>query len=585
MSTQQTSFFPKNKNELERTGSLSAQKIIFFLLIAGSILAALKTIFIGLHVDEEYQISMGYRLLHGEKLFKDLWDPHQTSAFLTEFLMWIFQKLFHTLQGSVIWVRFCGVMIHLGISVKLCRFLETYLSPEYSFYLGILYFNLLPKDFSLPEYSNLFVWTLTLLLLELDRLRRTGSLFSVVLCGFWMCVMVLSYPSSLLFFPLICVFLIKEKKAGTKAFLLFALVCAIGGLSYLFLLIQDSGSIALLIDNLKDLWSGNSSHTHADHLKKTLQYLKDFGVGILICSAYSLIAFLCMGLYSFFKKTSMFSRVLFFYLVLAISSIHQILHWLLMIPESEMNYYYTIYLFLLAVTFLIIRDLPKELKKVTLFWSICSILTLFCVLVLTDLSLFASSKYMIPGFILGLTALMVYSGEKTPRIFEVFSRGLLLLICFTAIFVNGWRYPAKFGAMSNITQVRGIVRVGPATGILTEYMTSYIFKTTWREMQELVPPGCSLLVVADSPMGYMYQDVTISSYTTICAPSYNETLLKYWEKHPERYPDIIAVTCWFGNTLWNPDGIAPDSWIMQWIENEYPASRVVDGSYFRYYIK
>ena len=58
------------------------------LLIAGSILAALKCILVGIQVDEEYAVSMSYRMLLGDRLFAEIWDPHQTSAFLMEFFLW-----------------------------------------------------------------------------------------------------------------------------------------------------------------------------------------------------------------------------------------------------------------------------------------------------------------------------------------------------------------------------------------------------------------------------------------------------------------------------------------------------------------
>ena len=91
------------------------KKYIVFLLIAGSFLAALKCIFVSLQMDEEYAVSLSYRLLQGDRLFAQIWDPHQTSAFLMEFLMWVYIKLFHTTTSVVVWVRLAGVLIQLGI--------------------------------------------------------------------------------------------------------------------------------------------------------------------------------------------------------------------------------------------------------------------------------------------------------------------------------------------------------------------------------------------------------------------------------------------------------------------------------------
>ena len=106
------------------------KKYIVFLLIAGSFLAALKCIFVSLQMDEEYAVSLSYRLLQGDRLFAQIWDPHQTSAFLMEFLMWVYIKLFHTTTSVVVWVRLAGVLIQLGISCYLYRVLCHILEPE-----------------------------------------------------------------------------------------------------------------------------------------------------------------------------------------------------------------------------------------------------------------------------------------------------------------------------------------------------------------------------------------------------------------------------------------------------------------------
>ena len=56
------------------------KKYIVMLLLIGSFLAALKCIFVSLQMDEEYAVSMSYRLLLGDRLFTQIWDPHQTRS-------------------------------------------------------------------------------------------------------------------------------------------------------------------------------------------------------------------------------------------------------------------------------------------------------------------------------------------------------------------------------------------------------------------------------------------------------------------------------------------------------------------------
>ena len=51
---------------------------VVLLVLAG--LAMAKTLFVGLEIDEEYALSIGYRLVKGDRLFESMWEPHQLSA-------------------------------------------------------------------------------------------------------------------------------------------------------------------------------------------------------------------------------------------------------------------------------------------------------------------------------------------------------------------------------------------------------------------------------------------------------------------------------------------------------------------------
>ena len=134
--------------------------------------------------------------------------------------------------------------------------------------------------------------------------------------------------------------------------------------------------------------------------------------------------------------------------------------------------------------------------------------------------------------------------------------------------------------MKNITCVGNIISVGPGKGIVTEYMQGYMAECSHEEFGTYIEPGESLLALDTNTICYMYQDVNIGSCTTICTPSFDENLLDYWERNPDKYPDVIAVMCWYGELQWDQE-----SWIMHWIENEFGATQVIDGKYFRYYIR
>lgn len=558
------------------------------LLIAGSILAALKCILVGIQVDEEYAVSMAYRMLLGDRLFAEIWDPHQTSAFLMEFFLWIYQILFGTVNGFVIWVRFWGTLIQGCMAYGIYWMLKEDISEYYSFLLGILYFNLSPKGFSMPEFSNMVVWSLTGLLLTLYWLeksenrkkRRVGA----VIAGIWMCLMVLSYPSTLLLFPFVFAYLFRNETQGKREAVIFALTCGLAGMGYLTLLFSYM-SPAEFVENIGMLLKGNSGHTDTEKIKV---YLYDVLYLFAFCAGYVLLTLAELLVCKKNRRTSAWYRernreekeILAVELLLFTAAAIHIFHWILMLHEYERAYTYAVYLPFLGIAWILTKKLDKESARRTRFWLLSNFLLLAAVLLLTDLTLYASVKYMLPGVIMAMAVLVKYVGTRVEHWCSRLTELLLVCWCFTAVFTKGWCYIANEGAMWNITCVRGVVSEGPVKGVLTEYMQSYIEESMYEEMQEYIEPGSNLFLLSMGTIGYMFQDVNVASYTTICDPRYNEVLLDYWKKYPEKYPDIVMVSCWYGELKWDPD-----SWIMQWITNEFEAEQIIDGKYFRYYIR
>ena len=622
------------------------KKYIVILLLVGSFLAALKCIFVSLQMDEEYAVSMSYRLLLGDRLFAQIWDPHQTSAFLIEFLMWIYLKIFHTATCSVIFIRTVGVLIQLAIAYYLYRMLCYLMEPEHSFYLAVVYFNLLPKTYVMPEFSNMMAWGLTMLLLSLFRLailqgrivygnallsgkytaadkdtlqaekrRKRKMIFTVIEAGLWLSFVVLSYPTCLLLFPFIIWYLWKYDSDRKKTIAVFAGTClAAGGLymAYLF----SYMTLQELLANIQSLIASCGSHSGGIQKK-----LGIYGVDFLSLLPFALGYFLvAVIVYRFINRRKLkgnreelkkskeesgesgkalkesrkkskesgketegtveVEKISFLYVLLITSFGLQFLHWILMLWEYESSYPFTVYFFMFGIGFYYLRKLPGEKREMAILWLGANVVMYIAILLLTNLTLFTSIKYLMTGVIMCVAVLMAYTKEKQPEVFQKYTAPLLVTWCLVAIFVKGWAYTDNDGLMKNITCVGNILSAGPGRGIFTEYMQGYMQECNYEEFRTYIEPGENLLALDSNTLCYMYQDVNIASSTTICTPSFDENLLDYWERNPEKYPDVIAVQCWYGELKWDQD-----SWIMHWIENEFGATQVIDGSYYRYYIR
>ena len=169
--------------------------MINIILVTLSILASLKMLFFALGLDEEYQVVIAYRNAMGDRLFWDMWEPHQTSAFLCTLLMKPYLSLFGT-TGIVLYLRACGTLLHLCVSLYLCKVMKTLMGKEYAWLLALIYFNTIPKQIILPEFSIIQVWSYTLLcLFLLQYYNGEGKIKYLISAALSLALNVLVYPS------------------------------------------------------------------------------------------------------------------------------------------------------------------------------------------------------------------------------------------------------------------------------------------------------------------------------------------------------------------------------------------------------
>ena len=65
---------------MSHTKKPTIEKIILPLLGLLALAALVRTMFLGLEIDEEYALSLGFRLVRGDRLFYSMWEPHQLAA-------------------------------------------------------------------------------------------------------------------------------------------------------------------------------------------------------------------------------------------------------------------------------------------------------------------------------------------------------------------------------------------------------------------------------------------------------------------------------------------------------------------------
>ncbi len=565
-----------------RTGERSVWVWLIRLMAVGTFLVIVKTIFVNYNIDSEYALAMSYRMLQGDHMFSQMWEPHQTSAFLCTFFMWLYYSLTETWTGVVVYLHIIGAVICLGVSWGLYRSLRRVTEKHVAVCICCYYLAARPKDMLFPEFSNMQIWFSTLLFIYLAAfLERQTHIFCLMLASVFLCLEIISYPSCILVFPIILFLLILYTQKKWRNVFLFSMCCAVQGAAYLcffWLRMGDS-----FLKNIRNIIRGDEMHG----IKMWQSVLKHcFGgadkVILLLAASLMLGTLLGWFLYRRRKKNvfciqkKMDRIVWFFLLFFLLASVCAVVA-----PDNRT--YVGIYPALFGVAIMNLKVCGMETRRRVVTGLAISGGSFLATIFLTNLGIFPTLKYCVLGVTVSLIPICE-SLKKTcvserSRIYHVFP----LLFCLTFIFQRGMLASMITYDQGNLFDLGNIVRSGPAVGMVSDYMGVYILNSTEEEWKQFVRPGDRVLLVGEptvSTLAYLYEDVQVSAPSTICTPTYNEQMLEYWKENPEKYPNVVVVDCWYGELR-----VPEDSWIMQWIQQEYKPSTYVDGKYRRYYYR
>lgn len=585
-------------------------KTLKLLLIIGSVLAALKVIFVDYTLDEEYQIMMAYRRLTGDKLFGAMWEPHQTSSFGCYWLMWIYHAVTGSTTGVVLFLRICTTMVQIVLALWFYRVCSHYVRREYSFLLGLIYFNISPKIIQIPEFANLQVWFFTVIVLSLIQYYEIpprgasgkASRWWLILAGTGMAFEVLAYPSSLLLFPvfLISIFLLSKRKkpvewtdkrtghvwADCAVFTGVCVVWAVLWLGYVFIFVPPE----TFLRNVKYMLDFDLTHDVSPTAEaKIISFANSIGPILMLFTIIFLAALVIWFLLYLIQKrrgeSARFSVPVFAVLLVLAAEAVQCYYWIIFTAGYEAP---LIHLPTLMLAAAFSWHMADGRKRALFTGLVGAVFTILIVIYTSDLGVTYAFSHGMVGSLLAIL-ILIYALETEQGV-----RGqrwnwiLLVSLAVVSIFGKGFILRAGGTVTNSVLGIRGIIREGPAAGIFTNYMQAYITNCTYDEFQKYVEQGANCLIVnnkvgAAGTTPYFFRDCNVCHFSVVDymdSSSYNESLLTYWSLYPEKQPDVIVVDCWFGQLL-----ESEDSWIMQYIENDFHYSNVIDGQYVRYYFK
>lgn len=544
------------------------KKMCMGLLWAAVVLASIKSIFTDTGFDNAYTVAMSFRHLKGDGMFAQMWEPHQTSVFFTDFFLWLYHLFVPSYTGVMIYLQIVGTAFFALVAVPLYRLLKRIAGSGIAQLATMFFVMFRAKQTPFPDFANLQIaFSVLLFLCLVTFVREQQKSRYLCLAAVFLCLEILSYPSCLLaYIPAVLILFLKTQKRW-KNIGLFTGVCALFGGIYVGYFVCRIGAQDFL-RNLENIFYSDS------HSGEAFVSLWNYFYGLVtavawltLCGAFTWL--LLWGMGKLFRKSADFFAL--YGIVLFLTEFA----FLFLQKKTGLDWICTFYIipaFLMALSCFSYKDMEEEEKCVWLTgncFALCSFLSTW---LLTDLGLITMAAYMALGGVVSLAALR--HRKKQIWIF-------LLSVCALVTMHRGlvvWGYANK-GNIWMVQDVEAIVRSGPSLGVVCDYMTYYQITCDAEDHNQFVKSEDSLLLVGGwliDSMEFLLTDADISNYSTIDTPVYNEKLLDYLELYPEKRPTVVAVSCSYGQMQ-----VSDASWIMQWVNENYEA--VGDGRYWRYY--
>ncbi len=554
------------------------------LLVLGTVLVNIKKMFTDFHIDVEYAVTMSYRLAMGDHMFSQMREPHQTSAFLLAFFIKIWMWATGTATGIVLYLNAVSLLVKLLVVLFFYCTVKRYCSRPTAFLAASFIAISNAKTYVILDFSNMQIYSAILLFCCLIRYFEQQSKKWLFLSALCLCLEILSYPSCLLVYFIVIGLLLGKSRKNMKDCLLFSTVCGITGIFYIAFFGFRLG-FSKFFFYIREILAGDSSHA-VSMTEKITGYENVIGYGaeiwrlFLIYGACAILACIIALLARLLHRKPVNSwRDLAFPWCTAFFALLGVFDFLCIISVYDAFVWAESYFPLILLGIFLLDHCNTKEKQIFRVGTCLSLGCMSAVLLLTNLSFSTAMAYLI----LGVAVSFIPIGRGLQSIGQNTCIPLYVFLGLT-LFRNIYTFVPMSIYYKNIFSIENIVRSGPAMGIISDYMGPYIMNSNLEEWPQHIRSGDRLLVVSESgvvsTLPYLYEDVEISAASTICTPTYDEKLLLYWEQNPDRRPNVVAVDCWFGHL-----NVDEDSWIMQWIYDEFGLNSYEDGTYLRYYRK
>lgn len=583
--------------------------IMTVILIGLTALAFVKAIWISLDIDESYAVACAYRLTRGDRLIRDMWEPHQLSAFLPALFAAPYIRLRGNTEYLVIYLRTVGILIHTGMGIFLYRQVRKGTDRRFAFCMLLLHLNYLPKWVQMPEFELMHYWCLLGIFLVLHayftgKRPRAALLFvgGCLLTGSLFC-----YPTMILLYPfyILAICLLERQRSAKRSRIwkscgLFTLGAFLPGAAFLGYLFSY-----MSLDEFRRYVSYiflDTSHNVYTMGEKWAIYGRQIWEQAKQCGFYYLLAALiAVGGYSVCrfllrKKDPMGQKAPFdavdgwkivttiLFLAAALMQCRGLYGFLL---EDENQFFFQIRYMavLIPAVILCIRLRKKDNMRLWLYLCILpSLVSLAAVLLMTNMDTNTAYAKVYLGVLGSLLVFHQYIREnirdiRWERICKVLCIGLGglilagLLVCRLVLIRVSGCLPVTI--LAPLTRME----IGPEKGVYILRENAGRWNDNYRELESLVKEEDRVLYIGAESLVYVELESVPATPSTQGTTVYNEMFLRYYEEHPERLPDVVVYDKSFGEdpvyALYYSYSLQYPQFL-QWLEQNYRDGQVTE---------
>ena len=548
------------------------------ILLGLSAIAVVRSLIIGLDIDEQYAVTLAYRIARGDIPVKEVWEPHQLSALVPALLTKLFLMCKGNSEYLVLYLRGMGVLYQLGVSVCWFGVIRKLYGDKTGFLSALIVFHTLPKGIVTPEFANQQIWLLLMVLLCVLQYSRTLKIRYCAVAGLFMVFEVLAYPSCVLLFPVYVVAFWKlennkpQKRGhiGTAVFAGECVLAAVVFMTYLHFHMPVSELLAcvgyILADGEHSAGMGEKLTAYAGELPEIAGYL----------ARYALAGGAATGLVALLrrmrkKKTD--AGAVFVWSLLFAALADQIRLWMQGKVANVHPQIHCLILFALggALYFRYTKEDDEDGTGRILFRAgwIPALAALASVLLLTNLDVKASLVHLLPGML----CTFLWWMKKTHGSKRV--TAMLLLWCVTLIGARTCLVRDGGFNRETVFVVKQKVLDSAAKNIYAPYSTGYGLNAEYDFLTENLPPDSKIWYIGYHTLVYLMGEQQVCSASTISTPVYDQRYLAYFDINPDKLPEYVVAD----RSMWEADAAEIQPEVRQWIEENYEQTGTAENPY------